>query len=213
VRQLSEPPLQGGFTVQSGERATVKVDLEPRYELRRQGRYQLSATVKIKEWNQDVRSKPMRFEIVEGTKMWEQEFGVPRAGGTAPPEMRRYTLQQANYLKKQLRLYLRVSAADGRVLKMLNLGQMISFGRPEPQVDRQSRLHLLYQNSARSFAYFVVTPDGEMTVRQTFEYTDTRPRLQLDDTGKIIVTGGARKLMSDDLPAPDKSNDAKKLTP
>lgn len=215
VHQISQPPVQGEFSLQSTERATVKVDLAPRFDLRQQGRYVLTATVKIKEWGQALTTKPVRIEIVEGTKLWTQEFGVPSATGeTQLPEMRSYTLQQANYLKSQLRLYLRVAGSDGRVIKMLNLGPMISFGRPEPQLDRQSRLHVLYQNGAKTFSYIVVNPQGEITKRQTFEYADTRPRLSLDDAKNIVVSGGARRISADDLPVPLASkDDSKEIKP
>ena len=211
---ISQPPVQGAFKLESGERATVKVDLAPCYDLRQQGRYLITATVKIKEWDKALMTKAVPLEIVEGTKLWEQAFGVPQeAGSTQPPEVRRYALQEANYLKS-LRLYLRVSASDGRVIKMLNVGPMIGFGQPEPQVDRQSRLHLLYQNSAKGFGYFVFNPAGEMVVRQTFEYTATRPRLHPDESGNISVERGARRPSPDDLPAPVQSKgDGKELKP
>jgi hypothetical protein len=207
VAKLSDPPVQGGFDLESTKRATMRVDLAPCYDLREPGRYAISATVKIKEWNKILTTKSVPFDIIEGTKLWEQTFGVPRPGPAGqPPEVRKYTLQQANYLKNQLRLYLRVSAADGRVLKLMNVGPMISFGQPEPQLDAQNSLHLLYQNGARTFDYRVINPDGEIKVRQTYEYTDTRPRLRLDDNGKIIVVGGTRRLTADDLPVTTESS-------
>jgi hypothetical protein len=201
VHQEKEPPLKGGFDLPSTERATVKVDLEPCFDLRRPGTYLITGSVKLKNWSKVVTSKPERFEVVEGTRLWEQEFGVPQPpGSTQVPEMRKYALQQANYLKSQLRLYLRVSAADGRVIKLINAGPMISFSHPDPKLDRESKLHLLYQSNAKGFTYLVVTPDGEIITRQTHEYTDTRPRLQWNEAGRIEVTGGIRKLMTDDIP-------------
>lgn len=212
VHQESRPPLDGTFTLESGKQATVRVDLAPCYDLRKQGRYTITATVHIKEWNQTLTTKPVQFEIVEGTKLWEQAFGVPAPAGTVrPPEMRKYALQQANYLKSQLRLYCRVSASNGDVIKMLNVGPMIGFGQPEPQIDSQSRLHLLYQFAAKTFSYLVINPDGEIVLRQTYEYTDTRPRLRLDDSGKIVVAGGVRVPNDNDLPAPVKVKDEGKV--
>jgi len=216
VHQDGRPPLEGAFRLDSGKQATVRVDLQPYYDLRRQGRYVITATVRIKEWSKAITTKSVPFEVVEGTKLWEQTFGVPTdAGSTQPPEVRKYALQQANYLKTQLRLYLRVSNSDGQVLKMLNVGPMIGFGQPEPQIDSQSRLHVLYQNAAKTFAYLIVNPAGDIVLRQTFEYTDTRPRLRLDpDSGKITVVGGQRRAADDDFPAPVKFKDeVKELKP
>ena len=91
---------------------------------------------------------------------------------------------------------------------------MIGFGQPEPQLDRQSRLHLLYQNAAKTFAYLLVNPDGEIMVRQTYEYSESRPRLRLDEGGLIVVTGGARKFTREDLPKPvDSIRDVKEIKP
>jgi len=121
-------------------------------------------------------------------------------------------LQQANYLKKELRLYCRLTGGDGQVMKMLNVGPMIGFGQPEPQIDSQSRLHLLYQNAAKTFAYLIVNPDGDIILRQTFEYTDSRPRLRFDpESGKIVVVGGERREADDDFPALVKAKDEIKV--
>ena len=215
VHELVKPPVQGAFDLESTKKATVTVDVAPCFDLRQAGRYLISARVKIKNWDQTLTAKPVAFEVIEGTKLWEQDFGVPvEPGSSRLPDVRRYTLQQANYLKDQLRLYLRVSDTDGRVIKLINVGRMISFGQPEPQLDKRSRLHLLYQDGARNFSYLIVTPDGDIKVRQTFEYTETRPRLRLDDTGEIAVTGGVRRQAASDVPAPTQpKDDAKKLEP
>lgn len=212
VHQNSAPPVQGAFDLESSKQATMKVDLAPCFDLRRPGAYLISALVKIKDWKQTLVTKEVQFEVIEGTKLWEQAFGVPAsAGASEPPEVRKYTLQQANYLRSQLRLYLRVSAADGRVLKLINVGPMITFGQPEPQVDAKSRLHLLYQNGAKTFSYLVVDPDGEIKVRQTYEYSETRPRLRLNDRGEIQVVGGVRRPSADDVPAATDASDDRKL--
>jgi hypothetical protein len=203
VPQLSGPPVKNPFKLDSTERGTLRVNLEPHFDLHQLGRYRITANVRIKEWAGTITTKPETFEVIEGALLWEQEFGVPRGGdGQQPPELRKYTLLHANYLKTQLRLYLRVSSGDGRVIKLITVGPMISFGQPEQQLDKQNRIHLLYQNSAKAFAYLVVNPDGIIEVREIHEYTDTRPRLRLDDKGEIKVAGGLRRVTADDLPAP-----------
>ena len=45
-------------------------------------------------------------------------------------------------------------------------------------------------------SYTVFTPDGEIVDRQTYDYTDTRPRLQVDEEGRISVVGGLRRVTS-----------------
>jgi hypothetical protein len=46
----------------------------------------------------------------------------------------------------------------------------------------------------------VVNPAGEVVVRETHDYTTSRPKLRADDAGKIIVWGGVRHPSRDDLP-------------
>jgi len=198
VRQLSAPPVQRMFDLESTKQGTLKVDLAPCFDLRQLGRYRLYADVKIKDWNKVLTTAPQSFEIIDGTRLWEQAFGVPIENGSRPPEVRKYTLQQANYLK-QLRLYLRISGSEGEVIKLINVGPMIAFGRPEAQVDKQSRLHLLYQDGAKTFSYLIVSPAGDIELRNVHEYADTRPRLQLDQNGEISVLGGARRKTSNDV--------------
>ena len=75
-------------------------------------------------------------------------------------------------------------------------------------MDKFSNLHLLYQNWAHSFSYSVYNPDGELITRQIYDYTDARPRLQVDAEGNIAVTGGVRRATDKEdkeEPAPEEA--------
>ncbi len=208
VAKSSEAPVLGEFKLESGQVATRRVDLAPHFGLSQIGRYQIIATVRLKVWDTQLTTKPAAFDIIHGAKIWSQDFGVPAAAGAAPrpPEVRRYSLEQANYLRSQLRLYLRLTDAEGsRVIKLFPLGPMVSFGNPEHQIDRESQLHLLYQNGARSFSYTVINPDGDIILRQTHDYISTRPRLQLNEEGKVVVAGGVRRASATDVPEVNSS--------
>jgi hypothetical protein len=196
--KLSDVPVKGEFTLESAEMATRLVDLMPHFEFDQPGRYQVTATVRIAAWNAETTSKAKNFEIVRGTKLWEQEFGVPTDSGA--PEVRKYALQQANY-RKQLKLYVRLTDADeNRAFGVWPLGLLVSFSRPEAQIDKSSHLHVLFQTGARSFAYAMLDPHGTMLLRQTHDYAETRPSLRTDEAGKIYVVGGQRRFASNDLP-------------
>ena len=187
--------------------ATKRVDLAPYFNLTKPGRYTVIATVTIKQWDKQYGSKPKSFDIINGAKLWEQEFGVPLAGsaGNRQPEVRKYILQQANYLK-QLRLYLRLTdASEGKVFKVFAIGPIVSFARPEPQMDKFSNLHVLYQTGAHVFSYTVINPAGEVIVRQTHDITNTRPRLQAGPNENFVVVGGMRRPAASDLPVPEPS--------
>lgn len=208
VSKEGEVPVLGGFAVESSQVVTRKVDLAPYFNLTQPGRYQVIATVHVKEWNQDVSSKPKGFDVIHGNTIWSQEFGLPLARGAtnAAPEVRRYTLKQANYLKSQPRLYLSLTdSVESKVFKVFSIGPLISFSNPEPQLDNESNLHLLYQNAGHAFLYTVVSPNGDVLLRETYEYTKTRPHLMSDEKGRFSVAGGLRRPMPDDFPPPPKA--------
>jgi hypothetical protein len=209
VERLGQPPVTTPFDLESAHQATREVDIRPWFDLSLTERYTITATVRIRQWNQETVAKAKNFEVVRGAKLWEQEVGVPSAG---QPEVRRYVLQQANY-RKQLKLYLRLSnESDTVAFTVLPLGPIVSFGRPEAQIDEASNLHVLFQTGARTFFYSIISPSGTITTRQTFEYTVTRPTLRLNEVGRIIVAGGIRRLATSDLP-PLAATSAVPITP
>lgn len=199
-------PTGEPFTLQSSERANVKLNLAPFFALDKPGHYKITATVSIPEWKQQINSEQKSIDIISGARIWQQEFGVPKAGGDSngPPELRVYALQEANYLKRNLMLYAQVTDSGGRYNRVTPIGPMISFGQPEAMVDKVSNLHVLYQNGPRSFSYTVFTPECEMILRQTYEYT-SRPRMIADADGNITVEGGTRRISRNDLPSPQAS--------
>jgi hypothetical protein len=217
VAKTGDAPVAGEFVLDSSKVAIKRVDLAPYFNLNRQGRYDIVANVHIKDWNRDVTSRPHHFDVIEGAKLWEQEVGVPKVAGAAdaPPEVRKFVLQQANYLKAQLRLYLRVVDGYGRTLRVFPIGPMVSFGQPEPQVDRQSNLHVLYQNGAYAFSYTVFDFNGELISRQTYDYVKTRPRLRMDNEGNVVEFGGVRRVTVNDVPPPKQAaaNDNPETSP
>jgi len=218
VSKIGEVPVVGEFTVGSSKMVTKRVDLAPYFALTQPGRYSIIATVKIRNWDHDLTSPPKHFDVIEGARLWEQAVGVPKAGGTnAPPDVRKYILQQANYLKGQLRLFLRITDGIGaKTFRVYPIGSMVSFSRPEPQVDKYSNLHVLYQDGAHTFSYTVFNPDGDLIKRETYDLVTAHLRLQSDEDGKISVAGGVRHLTANDVPAPNPAtprNDAHESKP
>lgn len=210
VSQSGNVPVVGGFDLESSKMATKRVNLAPFYSFPGPGRYLVRAIVNIKAWDREISSPPKAFSIIQGAKLWQQDFGVPAAATNGQPEIRKYTLQQATYLRGALRLYLRVTDADGgKTFKVAPIGPMVSFGRPQPQIDQHSNLHLLYQNGPQTYGYTVHDPNGELLKRQTYEIAETRPRLRADDQGRIIVVGGLRRESSSDVPPPKPEEEEK----
>ncbi len=202
VSQLGDVPVAGQFSLDSSQSGTKRANLTPYFDFRPAGRYLITATVKLPQWSKEITSRPVAFDVIPGTKLKEFDFGVPTGATNTQPEMRRYILQQAIYLK-QMRLYLRVTdSTETTVYRVFQIAPMVSFSKPEAQVDKLSNLHVLHQTYARSFNYSVVNPDGEVVKQQVHDYTTTRPVLKTDAEGRILVAGGARRMTARDIPKP-----------
>jgi hypothetical protein len=199
----ADPPVTGEFDLGSSEVATKRLDLAPYFVMTHAGRYRVVATVHIAEWGTDMASPAKEFDIIDGARLWSQDFGVPVPTGATnqPPVVRKYILEEANYLRHQLRMYVLVSDQSGmRILKVSAIGPMVSFSQPEAQLDRASNLHVIYQSGAQSFIYSVVNPDGNIAQQEIYDYLGTRPRLAVNDAGDIVVRGGVRRVKSGELP-------------
>ncbi|MFO1475143.1 MAG: hypothetical protein U1F98_00655 [Verrucomicrobiota bacterium] len=209
ILKNGDVPVVQPFTLESSKRATKHVDLAPYFNLTKEGAYTVSATVNIKEWNRQFTSQARMFEIIRAASLRDIEVGVPRPAGStnSEPQLRKYSLLQANYLRKTLVLYVQITDGAGKLKRVFPIGPMISFGQPEPQIDKDSNLHILYQSGPRLFRYFIITPDGEVIGRQTYEFTN-RPRLKVGENSQISVEGGRRRITDEDIPSPDAADAA-----
>jgi hypothetical protein len=199
VIKKSEVPVLGQFDLFSSQLGIKRVDIEPSFDISRIGRYKVTAYLHIKDWAVTVNSQPATFDVITGAKLWSQDFGVPSTNGV--PEMREFTLEKANFLREQLRLYVQLTdASESRVFKVYALGPMVSFGYPEEQIDRTSQLHVLWQTGGQSFSYCILSPDGVVLHRDVYDIFTSRPKLNVDDNGDVSVVGGVKRVPASEIP-------------
>lgn len=210
IDPISEPPnVEGRFTVESSIRATKQIDLSSYYALEKAGRYKITAKLYVKQWGRLLSVNPVKFDIVNGSVLWQQMFGVPLKKGELPSQLkrRRYVLQKAKNLR-MMTLYVRVDdGPGGRVHKVSPVCPMVTFNEPVAQVDPTGNLHVLCQSGARTYNYSVLSPDGVIKIRHHYNIVGSRPRLGFRE-GKIVVVGGLKLLRPDDVPS--RKNDKEK---
>src|ERR1043166_4401176 len=115
VAKLAEPHVVGEFDLDSSKVAPWRLDLAPYFNMSQAGRYSVTPTVRIKGWDGEITSRPKSFDIIHGAKLYEQSIGVPISSEAtnANPEVRKFLLEQANYVKGQPRLYMRLIDNSG----------------------------------------------------------------------------------------------------
>jgi hypothetical protein len=200
VTKRGEAPVAENIILESAHAAIKRVNIAPYFNFKKPGRYSVTATAVIKDWGQEITAAPVSFDIINAAMLREIDFGVPLPAGVSnrPPEVRKYTLLQANYLK-DLMLYFRLSDASGTHDKVFSLGRMLNMNLQDTQIDRASNLHLLYQIGAHSSCYTMINPDGELLKRQTYEFS-AHPHLSFDESGAVTVVGAMRVAKPNDLP-------------
>ena len=110
-------------------------------------------------------------------------------------------------------MYVQVSdAAEDTVYKVTALGPMVSFSRTEAQVDRHSRLNVLWQAGASSFSYSIVNPNGTVASQDYYDNFYSRPRLTVNQNGDVVVLGGTRRPKPTELPIVKPPNELPPLT-
>jgi hypothetical protein len=206
VPKQGDMPVQGPFTLLSGQAVTREFNPTPYFGFRQSGRYSLTATIQIAQWKQEIACKPVAFTVSQGVPLphlGDLAFGVPPAPGVTnvAPEVRRYSLLKDSDLEG-MKLYFRLTDKNGRTLRVFPLAHMLSFSDPEAQIDPVNNLHVLLQTGARTFTYFVLDPSGTLLARQFYEYMRSRPSLRVGNDGLVLVGGGHRVLTWEDIPAP-----------
>src|SRR2546430_7226397 len=82
VPKLREVPVPGEFDLESATVATRQVDVVPCFNFSQPGRYNVAATIKVRDWDKEISSKPAVVEVKRGSTLWQHEFGVPKPQGT-----------------------------------------------------------------------------------------------------------------------------------
>lgn len=202
VPRIKSVTVEETFTVKHTDSARTIVNLAPGFDLKRPGLYRVNASMVYRGASKPIAAEPLTFNVVSGYQLMEQVFGLPQASPGAEPEVRKYSLKQLTLTKpSEMHLYLAVSdASEDTIFRQLKLGRMAGSNKPPTQLDRLSNLHVLHQTeNGRHFVHSVVSPRGDLLVRETYESFGSQPSLRLDDEGIVSVKGGVLRARPDDI--------------
>lgn len=177
-------PIQIG----TGESITRTVNLTQLYPLSDFGSYRIRAVVYSTELSGFFSSPPLTVEVTEGRVIWQQTVGVPSTPGIAPGT--RTVSLLTHRLSEKTDLYLRIEdKTSGLVYCTHRLGDLISYGKPDIQLDSSNTIHVLQNNIPREFIYSKVGLDGKILERLSYSAPKTRPQLIKGPDGSVAVIG------------------------
>jgi hypothetical protein len=175
--------------IEPGDSITRTVNLTQLYPLGDLGSYRIRASVYAAELSSYFTSPPLTVEITEGRLIWQQTVGVPGGAGIAGTT--RTISLLTHRLADRTDLYLRIEDKQAGVIYCTHrLGDCISFGKPEIQLDAENGIHVLQNNIPREFIYSKIGLDGKILERLTYSAPKDRPRLVRTNDGSVAVQGG-----------------------
>ena len=188
------PPIHPDYALKPaavgpGEKLTRAVNLTPLFPLHEFGLYRVKATVYVEAFGRYFSSPPLAVEITEGRPIWQEVVGVP--GREGKPELRTITLL-SHKLSRSTRLYVRIEDRDrGHVYATHQLGQFLTFGRPEVLLDVDNQIHILQNTLPKQFLYTHLGLSGEVLGQQAYREAGSRPMLAKQTGGAVAVVGGS----------------------
>lgn len=189
VRPVKSLRLDEPLVIGPGQTVVQTFDILPAYELRQRGTYRLRA--RMNQAGQVRLSSPVPFTILQGREIWHQIAGLP-PGPDGRDEYRLYSLV-ARQAPDGVMLYVGVQDQEKQlVYGMLPLGVLVPVDEPQAQIDKDGRLHVLFQTRPRLFGYVCV--DGQAKIVETAIYSDllSKPQLAVSAERTVSVVGGEK---------------------
>ena len=175
--------------IEPGTTIARTVNLTQLYPINDFGSYRIRGTVYSTELNGYFSSPPLTIEITEGRLIWQQTVGVP--GMESGAGSSRSISLLAHRLPERTDLYLRIEDKSvGLVYCTHRLGDYISYGKPDVQLDALNTIHILQNSAPHLFVYSKVGLDGKILERTSYEAPKERPQLKRSSEGEVVVMGG-----------------------
>lgn len=182
----------------AGERHTFDIPITRYYEFPNDGKYRLKAVVTYSQLPKAYETSQVEFSIVSGNTVWSTLVGVPM-DDDQQIDQRRYSI--ISYFDGSSKIFCLLVDDEKRIYGLTKVGFDIGTVKPQCEIGRLSNLHLLIQNSATIFSYFVYDINCKLEDKEVYKKADehTIPQLVKDEkTGRIHVVGGILAVEGED---------------
>ncbi len=180
------PPLH----LMPGEVKSLTFNLLPWFLIRETGQYRVVAEVVNR--GKAFSSNPVKFSVVNGPSIWQQEYTAAADPKDASKTMRpRLYSLHVHRVKQAPVLYLRIQNPEAhRVYCTAPLGDIVNYGDPKARVDRKGNVHVLHQSGTRLFTYSEYSPAGKSIQTRYFSNISSTPAMVATSDDETMIVGG-----------------------
>lgn len=157
-------PRYPDLTLTPGSRRTYEIQVQPYYDIVREGVYRVIATVRLPDMSTTYTSNAASVNVTSGGEV--QSFRIQARGQHLQVSLRLLVINGKSLLFGQ------VMNADTRIVQgACFMGQFLSFMRPRVLLDRAQNLHMLCQSTPKLFTYAVMDTYGRRREYKVMQQT------------------------------------------
>jgi hypothetical protein len=193
-----QEPRPSTVVLKDGAITQRKIDLQAYYDMA-PGQYAVNCAVYFSDLDRWIGPKDVTTLLIASPRkpLFSQTVGMSTASGGS--SYRKYkifgspcTFKENGKPKPRNLLYFQLAdEVTDETIMVYPLGELLRVYEPQPAVDVENNLHVVYQTTPKLFSHAVLTPTG---VLKSFEQHETvgssRPTLMRSPSGQMAVKGG-----------------------
>ena len=183
VLTTGNPLVKQAVIIPAGDTREVEVNLLDGYRIIEGQSYMLKPLLEF----DGVRfyGERLSLEVQPGLVLLSRDYGMPSSGDVRSVSLRLIHREPGD------RLFFRIdNSSTGFCLGVYELGRVIRFFVPRLEQDRDGAFHVLHQSGPDRFVHSVFGYDGEPRGVQFYMAETSGIKLERNETGAVVVTGG-----------------------
>lgn len=168
-------------TIPAGQSSSFSFDIKPFYNLYRDSKYKVIATIRMPDQRTTYSSNSCMFNLSSGASI--REFTIKHDGKRLIMRARSLQTKGKNCIFGQV-----VNKDSNKIVGASFLGQFLNFANPIFLLDKSQNLHMLCQSNPKYFSYAILSPEGIRIKYQVYQRTQGTLDL-VPHAGKISVIG------------------------
>jgi len=169
------------INIPAGQSSSFEFDIKPFYNLYRDSKYKVIATLRMPDKRTTYSSNSCMFNLTSGASI--KEFTIKHNGKRLIMRARSLQTKGKNCIFGQV-----VNKDTNKIVGASFLGQFLNFTDPIFLLDKNQNLHMLCQSTPKFFSYAILSPSGNRIKYQLYKRTQGMLSL-IPNNGKINVIG------------------------